>query len=234
VSWSSVITTRPDVHTAGVFSLKAYVKNRYSDEKLYSPVFYKGRLFRHGAVVGYETPGEFDENPWSARSTSVSVRYYKYYTLANDRAYYYPSSGLGCAFPDVGTHRTNETIYIQWSDYQSHMEKHDGSLIIHVNPETRAVDAPETSYLYDVTDGCRSAHIGLITSECHENHSGVSPEMYFCTASDEPKYKYGHIKRINENLVYLHPDGALTTTVSGYTVGYYVLHPYQYVENIWL
>lgn len=235
VSWSSVITTRPDVHTAGVFSLKAYVKNRYSDEKLYSPVFYKGRLFRHGAVVGYETPGEFDENPWSARSTSVSVRYYKYHTLANDRAYYYPSSGLGCAFPDVGTHRSEETLYIQWSDYQSHMEKHDGSLIIHVNPKARAIQSPETNYLYDVTDGCRSAHIGLITSECHENHSGVSPEMYFCTATNnEDKYSKEYIKRINETLVYLHPEGTPTTTVSGKTVGYYVLHTYQYVENIWL
>ena len=234
VTWSNVITTRADDHTAGVFSLKAYVQNRYSQEKRYSPVFYKGRLFRHGAVIGYETPGEFDENPWSARSTSVSVRYYKYYTLANDRAYYYPSDGLGCAFPDVGTHRTNETIYIEWSNYESHMEKYDGELIIYINPDPRPVKAPESSYLYDVTDGCDYAHATLITSECHEGHSGTNPKMYFCAANNESKYKDGHIKRINENLVYLHPDGAPTTTVSGYTVGYYVLHTNQYVENIWL
>lgn len=235
ISWKSITTDRLEVHTAGVFSLKAYVTNRYSGEKLYSPVFYKGRLFRHGAVEAFMIPKE--DNAGRAYWAEVSARYYvkfdKNYSL--NRTDYYPSDGLGCAFPDVGTHRTDETIEIKWSDYESHMESHPGSLTIEVNSNPRPVQAPETGYLYAVHDDCFNEHRHLEATECHEGLSGGYSEIYFCTATiDDMKYKDGYIKRINENLVYLHPDGAPTTTVSGYTVGYFVLHTTKYVADIWL
>ena len=230
ISWKSITTDRLAAHTAGVFSLKAYVANQYSGEGLYSPVFYKGRLFRHGAVEAYMKPQE--EVTAIAYSAEVTVRYKKNIPL--DRASCYPPTGLGCAFPDVGTRRTDETIEIEWSDYGSHMEKNYGSLTISVNSKPRAVQAPESGWLYMVHDDCYNAHRHLLATECHEELSENRSEMYFCAASEDPKYKSGHIKRINENLVYLHPDGAPTTTVSGYTVGFFVLHTSAYVADLWL
>ena len=86
-----------------------------------------------------------------------------------------------------------------------------------------------------VHDDCADAHRYLEATECHEGLSGSNSEIYFCTESiRDTKYSEGYIKRINENLVYLHPDGAPTTTVSGYTVGYFVLHTTKYVADIWL
>jgi len=234
VTWKSVTTERVAIHTAGVFSLKVYVANQYSGERLYSPVFYKGRLFRHGAVEAFMRPE--DSNYGKPNTAEVSARYYvmfdRNYSL--NRADYYPSDGLGCAFPDVGTHRTDETIEIDWSDYEMNMIKHPGSLTIVVNSDPRSVCEPETDWLYSVHDDCCEAHQYLEVTECHEGWSGIDPKMYFCTAGDDSKYKNGSIKRINENLVYLHPDGAPTTTVSGYTVGYFVLHTTKYVADLWL
>ena len=235
VTWKDITTDRLTVHTAGVFSLKAYVANRYSGERLYSPVFYKGRLFRHGAVEAYMRPKdeEIGLALWAYVSARYHVKFDRNYSL--DRADYYPSTGLGCAFPDVGTHRIDETVQIEWSDYGSHMEKHIGSLTIEVNSDPRPVRAPESDWLYAVHDDCYEAHRYLEATECHEGISDSDSKIYFCTAKvDEPKYRDGYIRRISENTVYLHPDGAPTTTVNGYTVGYFVLHTTKYVADIWL
>lgn len=241
VSWNSIVTTRSDVHTAGPFSLKAYVRNRYSDERMYSGAFYKGRLFRHGAVVAFETeePTDAGGHYTTAGSVRVSVRYYMQNSSATyfERAAAYPSVGLGCAFPDVGTHRSNEVMSISWSNYESHMEHIPGSLNISINmvDYPRAVKSSETGYLYTVLDVCWEHHDGLLTSVCHEEWSG-SPQMFFCVEDfiSILKYKDGYIRRISEDLVHLHPAGAPLTSVDGKDCGYFVLHIRQQVESMWL
>lgn len=240
VSWSSITQARDTEHTAGVVSLKASVKNRYSQQLVYSPIFYQCRLFRHGAVAGYEDPAEQldPSEQWTVNDlTYVSVKHYLVgapYATSEQIHVFYPEEGLGCAIPDIGTHRASGYMDIEWSNYESHMEGLDGWLNITVNTADRPVKQTESSYLYKIEDVCYNSHLGLITSVCHEGLAG-SPQMFFY-ASDNSSSKYmnGSVIRINENLAYLHPLGTPTTTVSSRTVGYFVLHTYQYVMNPWL
>jgi len=263
LSWSSVVTNRRNDDTAGVFELKGYVQNRHSSERLYSPTFYRGRLFRHGGVVAYVS-NPLDSYsiyaPWMTERMRVSCRY-----LGNRSSY--TSSGLGCAFPEVGTHRTNETYYIEWSDYLHNMDQYMGACTVWPNtnhPNTVygiAQDNNGVGYLFDVQDVCGgvdngvhsdiSYHGGTLNpQEAHESYfagrTGISknagkpnvgqhgPMMYFLPVSNN------NIKRANENLVFLKPNGAPThdysSTVKG--CGYFILHTFDpggnLIQDRWL
>lgn len=195
---------------------------------MYSSDFCKVRLFRHGAVVAYESPGY--SNAGSSTSAAVSVRYYQSDTN-------YPSDGLGCAFPDIGTHAISRSVDITWEDYSWGMYKYSGSITVTVNSAQRPVQSMDDGWLIHLYDACCSAHQHLETAECHEGVFGNDAQMYFYPASGDKKYQNSKIRRINENLVYLRPDGAPTTTVSGYsnTVGYFILHTLNgRIEEQWL
>ena len=263
VSWPSMVTNRLSEDTAGVFELKGFVKNRYSSEKIYSPTFYKGRLFRHGAVVAYVSnplDSYSTHAPWTTNDMRVSCRYF-------GKVSGYTSSGLAFAFPDVGTHRTNETYYIQWSDYAHDMYGYRGACKVKRNSAQRPVtDVNQynegVGYLFDVEDICGTASSydvdihgpSLNPHEAHDGYfcgdSSISGNtgkdglgdkgamMYFLSRSSQYP-KYGSIRVANERLVFIKPDGSPThnysSTVTG--CGYFVLHTFDgngLIEDRWL
>lgn len=255
LSWPSVVASRLTDDTAGVFELKGYVKNRYSLEKVYSPTFYRGRLFRHGAVVAYVSnplDSYSTSAPWMTERMRVSCRYFGF-TLG------YTSSGLGYVLPDIGTHRTNETYYIIWSDYLHNMDQYPGACTVIRNGAQRPVTDVDqynegVGYLFDVDDVCGhatsydskvSVHGGSLNP--HEAHDGYfcgsssisgntgkdgvgdkGAMMYFLPRSSLYP-KYGSIRVANESLVFIKPDGSPThnysSTVTG--CGYFVLHTFD-------
>ena len=263
VSWPSMVTNRLSEDTAGVIELKGFVKNRYSSEKIYSPTFYKGRLFRHGAVVAYVSnplDSYSTHAPWTTNDMRVSCRYF-------GKVSGYTSSGLAFAFPDVGTHRTNETYYIQWSDYVHDMYGYRGACKVKRNGALRPVtDVNQynegVGYLFDVEDICGTASSydvdihgpSLNPHDAHEGYfcgdssisgntgkDGVGDKgamMYFLPRSSQYP-KYGSIRVANEGLVFIKPDGSPThnysSTVTG--CGYFVLHTFDgngLIEDRWL
>ena len=263
VSWPSMVTNRLSEDTAGVFELKGYVRNRYSMEKIYSPTFYRGRLFRHGAVVAYVSnplDSYSTHAPWTTNDMRVSCRYF-------GKVSGYTSSGLAFAFPDVGTHRTNETYYIQWSDYAHDMYGYRGACKVKRNNAQRPVtDVNQynegVGYLFDVEDICGTASSydvdihgpSLNPHEAHDGYfcgdSSISGNtgkdglgdkgamMYFLSRSSQYP-KYGSIRVANERLVFIKPDGSPThnysSTVTG--CGYFVLHTFDgngLIEDRWL
>lgn len=263
VSWPSMVTNRLSEDTAGVFELKGFVKNRYSSERIYSPTFYRGRLFRHGAVVAYVSnplDSYSTHAPWTTNDMRVSCRYF-------GKVSGYTSSGLAFAFPDVGTHRTNETYYIQWSDYVHDMYGYRGACKVKRYGELRAVtDVNQynegVGYLFDVEDICGTASSydfdihgpDLNPHEAHEGYfcgdssisgntgkDGVGDKgamMYFLPRSSQYP-KYDSIRVANESLVFIKPDGSPThkysSTVTG--CGYFVLHTFDgngLIEDRWL
>lgn len=256
IRWKQVDKSRGTENGAGIVNLKAFVKNRYSNEKCYSPVFYKGRIFRHGAVVAYVTNPDY--NYTGAHIMRVSARYYGDPNPAHS---VYPSDGLGCAFPDIGTDRTNTQYYITWSNYEQGMISNEGSTTVTVNPKNRKVTGVDSNgngigYLFDVNDDCWNNHSTLDVATCHESYFWGAPGdvrntgkpgvgqrgamMKFLSAigaGDKEILYENHIKKISDELVFLKPTDGATHKYMGIIdgCGFYVLHILNgFIQDEWL
>ena len=252
-TWASVIkdTNRRENDTAGIFSIKAYVRNVHSDERLYSPVFYRGRLFRHGGVIAYG----YNQSLTQQTSKGVSCKY------VGSKSYY-TSSGLGCAFPNVGSHRTNHEYRINWRKTSgTYVSPNIGYGRVTRNASVHIVtgikyDNTGDGMLFAVEDLCGSGTLGewmevsaryetgVLGFTCHGTSSGVihvdsfdsaggSPEMYFLPKDGSDKYE--KIKVASVSLAFLKPtDGSETHNYPGISgCGFFVLHIVNEYANNW-
>ena len=251
-SWASVIkdTDRRGNDTAGIFSIKAYVRNVHSNQKLYSPVFYRGRLFRHGGVIAYG----FNQSSTEQTAKGVSCKY------VGSKSYY-TSSGLGCAFPNVGSHRFNHEYGLSWRKTSgTYISPSGGYSRVTRNASVHNVtgikyDNTGDGMLFAVEDLCGQGTLGqwmeipakygpgVLGFTCHGTSSGVihvdsfdsaggSPEMYF--KDPDGSDKYDKIVVTDDYLAFLKPTtDAETHVYASNACGFFVLHIVDEYANNW-